>query len=86
MNGATTSGTGLSTCRAILQGALASPSWPRPGYTTATEAEKLLVQYEDKPKVNNDAIAACSSPDSCTLLAGQISPQGWCALVTAKPK
>jgi hypothetical protein len=46
------------------------------------------VQYEDKPKGEQrcDRCVQFLPPDSCTLLAGQISPQGWCALVTAKPK
>jgi hypothetical protein len=52
MNGVTTSETGLSTRRAILQGTLAIAllAAAPPGARAQQKAEKLLVQYEDKPK------------------------------------
>jgi hypothetical protein len=90
MNGVNTSGTGPSTRRALLQGALAITVMAAapPGTRAQQKAEKSLVQYQDKSKGEQqcDHCVQFLPPDSCRLVAGQISPQGWCALFTAKPK
>ena len=45
-----------------------------------------LAQYQTAPK-DNDHCAACNNfqpPNSCKFVEGQISPNGWCPLFTAK--
>ena len=90
MTDVNTPGTGLSTRRAILQGTLAVAllAAAPPGTRAQQKAEKSIVQYEDKPKGEQqcDRCVQFLPPDPCKLVAGQISPQGWCALFLAKPK
>ena len=48
---------------------------------------KEPVKYQDAPK-DNQQCSGCLhfvSPNACKLVQGDISPQGWCTLYTAKP-
>jgi hypothetical protein len=79
-----------STRRAILQGALAAAmvATAPPGAPAQQKAAKALVQYQDKPKGDQecDRCLQFVPPDSCKLVAGPINPKGWCALFAPKPK
>ncbi len=79
-----------STRRAILQGgiAIALLAAAPPVVRAQQKAAKPLVQYVDKPKGDQrcDRCLQWLPPDSCKLVAGQISAQGWCALFAVKPK
>lgn len=47
-----------------------------------------LVQYQDKPK-NGQQCDGClqfEAPASCKVVEGKISPTGWCAAFSPKPK
>jgi len=78
------------TRRAVLQGALAATVVG--GATAVTRAQdkvrRTLVQYQDKPKGDQqcDSCLQWEPPDSCKVVAGRISPKGWCALYLLKPK
>lgn len=59
---------------------------------TAGTASKSALQYQDKPQ-GNSACANCANfltgesadaPGRCTIVAGDISPQGWCLAYAAK--
>jgi len=79
-----------STRRTILQGSLAVAllAAAPPGVRAQQKAAKSLVQYLDKPKGDQrcDRCVQWLPPDSCKLVAGPISAQGWCALFAIKPK
>lgn len=52
------------------------------------KAAQNVVQYQDKPK-NGQKCADCiqfEPPHSCKLVAGNISPDGWCMLFSPKAK
>jgi hypothetical protein len=52
------------------------------------KADKKLVKYQDTPK-GSQACGHCLHfvpPDQCKLVAGKISPKGWCQLFAPKPK
>jgi High potential iron-sulfur protein len=44
------------------------------------------VAYQDKPKGAQrcDACALFQAPHSCKVVDGDVSPQGWCSLFSAK--
>lgn len=45
-----------------------------------------LVQYQDKPKGDQqcDKCMQFEAPSSCKVVAGTISPKGWCAAFSPK--
>ena len=48
---------------------------------------KEPVQYQDKPK-NDQKCSGCLhfvAPNTCKLVEGEISPDGWCTLYVLKP-
>jgi hypothetical protein len=52
----------------------------------AAKAPQTVVQYQPTPK-GGLACAGCNSfmaPNQCKLVAGEISPSGWCRLWTKK--
>jgi hypothetical protein len=52
------------------------------------KADKKLVKYQDTPK-GSQSCGHCLHfvpPDQCKLVAGKISPKGWCQLFAPKPK
>lgn len=55
--------------------------------TPATMMEKSQVKYQDQPN-DDQKCAGCmhfvSESNTCKLVAGEISPDGWCTLWTAK--
>ncbi len=60
-----------------------------PRFVSAQQkAAQNVVQYQDKPK-NGQKCADCihfQSPNACKLVAGNISPDGWCMLFSPKAK
>lgn len=59
---------------------------------TAGTASKSALQYQDMPR-GSSACANCANflpgesagaPGRCTIVAGDISPQGWCLAYAAK--
>jgi hypothetical protein len=51
-------------------------------YATANPLPKTAVSYQDKPKGDRQC-SGCSlfvPPNACKNVAGDISPNGWCAL------
>jgi hypothetical protein len=46
-----------------------------------------LVQYQGTPKDGHecDKCMHFIAPDSCKVVAGKVSPKGWCAAFAAKP-
>ncbi|TDH63336.1 hypothetical protein E2C06_07340 [Dankookia rubra] len=46
-----------------------------------------MVMYQDKPK-DGQKCGGClhfQPPNACAIVAGNISPEGWCAVWAAKP-
>ena len=46
-----------------------------------------MVMYQDKPK-DGQKCGGClhfQTPNACAIVAGTISPEGWCAVWAAKP-
>lgn len=75
---------------AILGGFAASvPGWAVPRSAAAAAAKKIaqsVAKYQDTPK-GSQRCALCThfvAPSSCQLVAGTISPQGWCELYSPK--
>ena len=57
--------------------------------TAVQKASKETMKYQDKPGVNGQKCADCmhfQPPKSCAIVAGDISPKGWCVAWVAKPK
>jgi hypothetical protein len=56
------------------------------GTMAADKVAQKIAQYQPTPKVGQ-ACAGCNSfiaPNHCKLVAGEISPSGWCRLWTKK--
>ena len=58
-----------------------------PGTASAQQkVTKQMVQYQESPKQGHEC-SGCSNfeaPASCKVVAGQISPHGWCSIWTPK--
>lgn len=55
----------------------------------AQDAEKIaqeLVQYQDKPKDGVKCVSCAQwvAPAACAIVAGKISPEGWCVAYAPK--
>jgi len=53
----------------------------------AQKTPQSSVSYQDKPN-NGQKCADCNffqAPNACQVVAGEISPNGWCKLFTKKP-
>ncbi len=78
------------TRRVLLQGALAAAVVTAVPVTADAQqkADPKMVQYQQKPKGDQecDKCLHFIPPDSCKLVAGKISPKGWCMLFAPKPK
>lgn len=50
------------------------------------KASKQAMQYQDKPKGDQecDKCMQFEAPKSCKVVAGDISPKGWCVAFTKK--
>lgn len=76
--------------RAILRdGALAILALGVPAPAAAQpKIDPKLVKYQLKPKADQecDRCLHFIAPDGCKMVAGKISPKGWCALFAPKPK
>lgn len=58
---------------------------PVAGAAASQKKSKLQVAYRNRPKGMNSC-ATCSffqAPKSCTLVEGEVSPNGWCKLYAA---
>jgi hypothetical protein len=58
---------------------------PRAGAAAPQKKPKMQVAYQNRPKGINSC-ATCSffqAPKSCTLVEGEVSPNGWCKLYAA---
>ena len=56
------------------------------GTNAAAKVAQRAAQYQPAPK-GGQACAGCNSfiaPNQCKLIAGEISPSGWCGLWTKK--
>lgn len=51
------------------------------------KASKQAMQYQDKPKGGEecDECIQFEAPKSCKVVAGDISPHGWCIAFAKKP-
>ena len=56
--------------------------------TAASKVAKSAVAYQPKPrgKAQCDNCVQWLAPASCKLVAGDISPNGWCSIYFAKAK
>jgi hypothetical protein len=77
--------------RSLLRFALAAMVVATTGVkplTAQQKADKKLVKYQDTPKGSQscDHCLHFVPPDQCKLVAGKISPKGWCQLFAPKPK
>ncbi len=57
-------------------------------YGQETKVSPQVAQYQDSPK-GEQRCSGCAhfvAPNSCKLVAGQISADGWCALFVPKPQ
>jgi hypothetical protein len=53
----------------------------------AAKMSQASVQYQSTPK-DNQQCSNCSlfqEPDACTIIDGEVSPQGWCRFWAKKP-
>ena len=74
---------GAPTCAALAMVMLSAAPRMALGQQKATKA---MVQYQDSPKAGHQC-SSCSnfvSPNSCKVVAGAVSPHGWCAIWTPK--
>jgi hypothetical protein len=55
--------------------------------TAQQKIEKSMVLYQDKPHEGQecDKCLQFLPPNACTLVAGEISPTGWCGAFAPKP-
>ena len=58
------------------------------GALAETKIAQNLVQYQNEPKGTQecDQCMHFVPPDACKVVAGKISPTGWCAAFAPKPK
>ncbi len=77
---------------ALISGTAALPALVGSRAAFAAKAPKAAMQYQDTPK-NGEDCAACihfvpgDSPDAmgkCKIVAGDISPKGWCVAYAPK--
>ena len=76
--------------RAVLRAALAAGCMlclPEVGSAQSSKVKKEVAKYQDKPKGNQNC-AKClhfvAADNTCKLVEGKISPQGWCQFWAAK--
>jgi len=77
---------------AVAATALAAGTLLRPRTVQAAKAAKSSMMYQDKPHANQRCSGCVqfvpgSSPDAngtCRVVAGSISPNGWCVAFTPK--
>jgi hypothetical protein len=76
--------------RAILRGgALAVLAFGVPARAGAQpKIDPKLVKYQVRPKADQecDRCLHFIAPDGCKMVAGKISPKGWCSLFAPKPR
>ena len=67
-------------------GAIIQGLGPNPAAAQGKVAQNS-VAYQDKPKGTQrcDGCSLFQPPTACKVVDGQVSPQGWCSLFTAKP-
>lgn len=76
--------------RMVLRGLLATGCalcLPRLSLAQAGKMNKAQAQYQDQPK-GDQKCSNCMhfiAPNSCLLVEGNISPEGWCMLWVKKP-
>jgi hypothetical protein len=76
--------------RAVLRAALAAGCalcLPLAGHAQSGRVSKAQARYQDKPKGDQNC-AKCqhfvAADNTCKLVEGKVSPQGWCQLWAAK--
>jgi len=76
--------------RALLRAALAAGCMlglPDMGRAQSGKVSKALAKYQDTPKGNQNC-ANClhfvAADNTCKVVEGKVSPQGWCQLWAAK--
>jgi len=76
--------------RALLRAALAAGCMlcqPQVGRAQSGKVSKAQAKYQDKPKGNQNC-AKClhfvAADNTCKVVEGKVSPQGWCQLWAAK--
>jgi hypothetical protein len=78
----------LKALTGLLAFVIAAPGLIRSRRAQAQQkATRQQVQYQETPK-NKQECSTCLqfvAPDSCKLVAGKISPKGWCLLYAPKP-
>jgi hypothetical protein len=85
----TEDGWGCSRRVILRRGALAVLAFGVPALAGAQpKIDPKLVKYQLKPKDGQecDHCLHFIAPDGCKMVAGKISPKGWCALFAPKPK
>ncbi|WP_291524154.1 iron oxidase [Acidithiobacillus sp.] len=71
---------------AVVVGAVATTTMMGAGVADAGTMTKTSVQYQDTPK-GKDRCSVCANfiaPHSCKVVAGNISPNGWCMAFVPK--
>lgn len=82
----------IATRRTVLRAGLAAVGGVAAIAATATAARaddkiaQAQVQYQDTPKDGNKCSACVNfeAPDACKIVAGKISPNGWCVAFAPK--
>ena len=72
----------------LCAGAAAVAAWASPAARAAQQKiEKSMVLYQDKPHEGQecDKCLQFQPPNACTIVAGEISPTGWCGAFAPKP-
>lgn len=74
-------------CALCMRTAAAAEKVPdKLGETKSAKISKIVAKYQDKPN-GNQKCANCGSfiaPDTCKVVEGTVSPNGWCMLNVPK--
>ena len=68
-------------------GALAGGAVVGPAAAQSSKVTQAMAKYQPTPK-NGQRCSGCSqfqAPAACKIVAGKVSPAGWCLLWAAKP-
>jgi hypothetical protein len=72
--------------RIVLPVALLTTFWPETWASAQEKVEKANAKYQDNPNGQQrcEICLQFEPPGSCKLVAGKISPHGWCQFFAAR--